>query len=144
VVQQVAALPAELASISDIDTRSAKTLVSGAVDALSRVGGGGWIVGRAVTGRACSECAGALTARFAGSSVPSSQGVVIAGFIGPSMQVWLTNSTWTSLGVGLAVLGLDAEHPEDEYSLRGYSGDVRLGHAFVTPVAQALSDRAAY
>jgi hypothetical protein len=90
----------------------------GGVAGLS-IGIGGWL-GEKV----------ALTARLAGSSVPSSQGLVVAAFLGPSLQIWISEHTWFGAGIGLATLGIDAERPENERSLGGVAGDVRLGHTF--------------
>ena len=72
----------------------------------------------------------ALTARLAGSSVPSSNGLVVAAYFGPALQFWITDRTWFGAGVGLASFGIDGESAQDDYSLGGYGADFRLGHAF--------------
>ena len=98
--------------------RHNKVTSPGGVAGLS-IGIGGWL-----------DPSVALTARIAGSSVPSSQGLVVAGFLGPSLQIWVAERTWVGLGLGLSSFGLDADGTSGDYSLRGYAGDLRVGHTF--------------
>jgi len=90
--------------------RSDSVTSPGGVAGLS-IGIGGWLNEKI-----------ALTARIAGSSVPSSQGLVVAAFLGPSVQLWVGESTWLGLGLGLATFAVG------DASLDGYAGDLRLGH----------------
>jgi hypothetical protein len=72
----------------------------------------------------------ALTLRIAGSSVPAKDGVVVAAFIGPALQLWIVEHTWVGLGLGLETFGIDASAPENDHSLGGWGLDLRLGHTF--------------
>jgi hypothetical protein len=110
--------------VSD-DSRS--MFSTGGVAGLS-LGIGGWLDERV-----------ALTARLAGSSVPKSGGVLVAGFLGPSLQFWVSESTWLGAGFGIAVYGFDATGTGNDYSLRGYGGDLRLGHTFYANGSHTLN-----
>jgi hypothetical protein len=70
----------------------------------------------------------ALTLRVAGSSTATSEGVVVASWIGPSLQQWATDETWFGFGLGLASLGLDSTNDKEDFALGGAGVDLRLGH----------------
>ncbi len=99
-------------------------------DKYNKITSPGGVAGLSIGIGAWLEPSVALTARIAGSSVPSSQGLVIEGFLGPSLQVWVAEHTWVGLGFGLSSFGIDADGTKNDYSLRGYSGDIRVGHTF--------------
>jgi hypothetical protein len=72
----------------------------------------------------------ALTARLSGSSIPGSNGVYVAGFLGPSLQIWVTDRTWLGAGLGLAMFGRESRTSSNEITYGGFGADLRIGRTF--------------
>jgi hypothetical protein len=70
----------------------------------------------------------ALTVRLAGSSTSTNMGVVVASYLGPSLQIWATDSTWIGFGIGLTAFSIDSSRDEYDLALGGAGFDFRLGH----------------
>ena len=80
----------------------------------------------------------ALFLRAAAVAIPFSDGTLSEGYLGPTLQMWFTRTTWFGIGLGAGLLDVDFDGSGRDVQAWGPAGNLRVGHTLFQRSGHAL------